>query len=172
MPTAIDPKDVQGLVRFGYGSLTEACYLLLRIRDAKAARAWCAVAPVATAEFHKDPPHTALQVAFTWPGLRALGLPSDVLAGFSAEFQSGIAGEENRSRRLGDIGAKAPANWLWGRPGSEPHALVTLFAKAGLLADWRANVASDRFQAAFETLDCLPTADLDNHEPFGFRDGI
>ncbi len=173
MPTTpIDPRDVQGLVRFGYGGLTEACYLLLRIRDAAAARAWCAAAPVATAEFQKDPPSTALQVAFTWPGLRALGLPAAVLAGFSAEFQSGVAGDENRSRRLGDIGASMPANWLWGRPGSEPHVLVPLFAKAGLLAEWRTQVTSAGFQAAFETLDCLPTADLDNHEPFGFRDGI
>ena len=66
----IDDRDVQGLVRFAYVHHTEACYLLVRIRDAAAARAWCAAAPVATAESQKDPPHTALQVAFTFHGLR------------------------------------------------------------------------------------------------------
>src|ERR1039458_7610216 len=100
MPTtSIDTKDVQGLVRFGYARLTEACYLLLRIRDRAAARAWCAVAPVATAELQAHPPDGVLQVAFTWAGLGKLGLPSNVLDGFSTEFQSGMAGEENRSRR-------------------------------------------------------------------------
>ena len=61
----IDPRDVQGLVRFGYVHHTEACYLLVRIRDAAAARAWCATAPVATAEMQADPRQTSLQVEFT-----------------------------------------------------------------------------------------------------------
>lgn len=173
MPTTpIDPKDVQGLVRFGHGRLTEACYLLLRIRDRAAARAWCAVAPVTTAEVQKPLPEVALQVAFTAAGLRELGVSPTILAGFSAEFQSGIAGDENRSRRLGDIGKSAPANWDWGWRGKEPHAVVMLFALPGLLAGWRAKVESPVFHAAFETLACLPTSDLKNHEPFGFRDGV
>src|ERR1022692_4076698 len=115
MPTTfIDAKDVQGLVRFGYARLTEGCYLLLRIRDAAAARAWCAVAPVATAESQERPPETALQVAFTWAGLGKLGLPSNVLAGFSTEFQSGMAGEEKPPRRFGGGGGKTPGGWVVG----------------------------------------------------------
>ena len=82
--TAIDPKNMQGLVRFGYAKMTEARYFLLRIADARAARAWCAAAPVATAELQTPPPDTALQVAFSASGLRALGLPGEVLGGFSA----------------------------------------------------------------------------------------
>src|ERR1700730_2195773 len=96
--------------------MTEACYLALRIRDAAAARAWCAAAPVTTSEIREHPPEVALQVAFTSAGLRSLGVPGDVIAGFSAEFLSGMAGEESRSRRLGDIGANAPAEGLWGGP--------------------------------------------------------
>jgi deferrochelatase/peroxidase EfeB len=169
---SLDAKDVQGLVRFGYGGLKEACYLLLRIRDGAAARAWCATAPVATAEFQEKPPDVALQVAFTSNGLRALGLSSQVLSGFSAEFQVGMAAEDSRSRRLGDISQNAPTRWAWGRPGNEPDVLVILFAKTGLLSDWKSQVENSSFYAAFETLHCLPTANLDGYEPFGFKDGI
>src|ERR1700674_2389530 len=152
--------------------MKEACYLLLRIRDAAAARAWCAVAPVATAEFQEHSPEVALQVAFTWIGLRALGVPSEVLAGFSAEFQSGMAGAENRSWRWGDVGASAPSAWWWGGPTSTPDVLVMLFAIPGKLEQWRRTVQDGSWDTAFELIRCLDTSDLDGHEPFGFKDGI
>ena len=37
----VDYSDVQGLVRFGYGKMTEASYALLRVKDAAAARRGC-----------------------------------------------------------------------------------------------------------------------------------
>ena len=169
---SVDSADVQGLVRFGHGRLKEACYLLLRIRDAAAARSWCAAAPVTTAALQEHPPGTALQVAFSAAGLRALDLPAGVLEGFSPEFQSGMAGEESRSRRLGDIGANAPQNWEWGQPGSEPDVVVMLFAAQDQLAAFRAKVEDAAFQAAFETIWSLPTNDFEGYEPFGFKDGI
>lgn len=170
--TSIDAKDVQGLVRFGYKDLTEACYLLLRIRNAVAARDWCAKANVATAEFQKEPPKTVLQVAFTWDGLCELGLPTEVLAGFSAEFQFGMVEPENRSRRLGDVGESAPPKWWWGGPGKVPHVMVMLFAMPGELDGWKRAVQDRAWDDAFESILCLNTTNLDEHEPFGFKDGI
>jgi len=80
MPS-VEYKDVQALVRFGFGKMTEACYLMVRIKDASAARAWLRSAPITTAEV--DPSlRTALQVAFTRQGLEALGVPPAVIAGF------------------------------------------------------------------------------------------
>ena len=35
--SAVDFSDIQGIVRFGYGQLKEATFLLLKIRDAGAA---------------------------------------------------------------------------------------------------------------------------------------
>ena len=113
--------DIQGLVRFGYGALTEASFLLLEIRDRRAAAAWLASAPVSNAVELDNAPQTALQVALTYPGLRTLGVPQSVLAGFSDEFHSGMWGEENRSRRLGDVGRSAPPAWTWGGPDTIPH---------------------------------------------------
>ncbi len=170
--TSIDPKDVQGLVRFGYAAMTEACYLLLRIRDRAAARAWCGTAPISTAELLPHAPETAMQVAFSYSGLSALGLPPAVLDGFSAEFQSGMAGEDNRSRRLGDVGPSAPATWFWGGPENRVDAVVMLFANPGKLEAWRTTTENELFQRAFQSIRCLPTSNLGGHEQFGFKDGV
>src|SRR5688572_22792099 len=99
----IDFGDVQGLVRFGFGRMTQASYALLRVRDVAAARAWLRSAPITTAVTMQPPPSTAMQVAFTAAGLRALGVSPAVLAAFSPEFLSGMT-EPSRARRLGDTG--------------------------------------------------------------------
>ncbi|HUA61020.1 MAG TPA: peroxidase [Verrucomicrobiae bacterium] len=168
----IDPADVQGLVRFAYSRHTEACYLLVRVRDAAAARAWCATAPVATAEIQAAPPRTALQIGFTFPGLRSLGLPPEVLSGFSAEFQTGMAREPNRSRRLGDVGQSAPENWDWGAAQNVPDAVLMLFAFPGMLLEFTAAVQDSAFHDAFDVIKRLDTVDLAGYEQFGFKDGI
>ena len=168
----VDMKDIQGIVRFGYSALTEACFLLLTVRDATAARAWLKSASVTTAEKLSKPPDTAMQVAFTHEGLRALGVHEDVLAGFSAEFLSGMAGEESRSRRLGDTDASSPAVWRWGGPGKVPHALVMVYAKPGQIDAWMQTIQGENWDAAFTLVDRLSTSDLQGMEPFGFKDGL
>src|SRR5436190_6901269 len=124
----VDYADVQGLVRFGYGHMTSASYVLVRIKNADPAKAWLRSAPITTAVEQKPPPNTALNIAFTAPGLRALGIPESIIAGFSHEFRGGIA-EESRARQLGDIGKNAPSNWIWGSGGREPHAVIMFFAE-------------------------------------------
>src|ERR1700746_3234913 len=109
----VDYADVQGLLRFGYGQMTSASYTLVRIKNAHAAKTWLRSAPVTSAVALKPPPKTAMNIAFTAPGLRALGIPESVIAGFSHEFRGGMA-EESRARQLGDVGNNAPLNWAWG----------------------------------------------------------
>jgi deferrochelatase/peroxidase EfeB len=171
-PRAVDYADVQGVVRFGYKHLTEACYLLLRIRDASAARAWLRDAPVTSAAELPQPPTSALQVAFTAPGLRALGVPDRVVSAFSFEFVGGLGDDESRSRRIGDVGANAPSGWRWGVGDNVPDAMVMLFAVPGHLAEVERNVKTPAFDAAFALLRRLDTSDLGGVEPFGFVDGI
>jgi len=168
----IDFSDIQGLVRFGYGPLTEASFLLLNIRDAQAARSWLTTAPITTAVELDHAPMTALQVAFTREGLEALGVAEGLLVGFSAEFLSGMAGQESRSRRLGDVGANSPQFWRWGGPGRVPHLLVMIYAQPGRLDGWAQAIQGPGWNAAFELLDHLPTSNLYGAEPFGFNDGI
>ena len=170
--SSVDYADVQGLVRFGYAKMTQAAYLLLKIKNPGAARAWIRNAPVTTAVEMNPPLRTALQLAFTREGLKELGVSDGVLAGFSPEYLSGLAGEENRSRRLGDTGTNSPNLWRWGVSGNVPHAVVMLFAEPGQLENWRQSIKGDSWRAAFEEIDCLPTSDMGGREPFGFIDGI
>jgi Dyp-type peroxidase family len=170
--STVDYGDIQGVVRFGYRALSEACFLLLKIRSSPDARKWLTTAPITTAVELSRPPQTALQVAFTHDGLQALGVAEDVLAGFSTEFLSGIAGQESRSRRLGDVGANSPQSWQWGGPAKVPHLLIMLYAQPGKLEAWKQAIRGPQWDAAFEVLDCLPTSNLFGAEPFGFTDGI
>jgi hypothetical protein len=167
----VELDDVQGLVRFGYKHLTEACFLLLRITDAAAARSWLAQAPV-TSAVNADPlPQTALHVAFTSQGLRALEVAPDLCAGFSAEFVAGMASDGARARRLGDIGANDPATWRWGTGARTPHVAVLLYAAPGQLEAWELEIAA-KCAAGFELIERLSTSVTQLAEPFGFADGI
>jgi len=168
----LDPQDVQGLVRFGFGALKDASFFLLNIQDATAARSWIDKAPITTAEILDSPPKTALQLAFTPQGLQALGVAEDLIAGFSPEFLFGMAGDESRSRRLGDVAASSPETWKWGGPGNVPHMLVMIYAQTGLLEGFTRAIQNTEWSTAFEILHCLPTSDLHGTEPFGFADGI
>ena len=168
----VDYRDIQGIVRFGYASLSEASFLLLKIRDPQAARAWLSEAPIANALELSQAPETALQVAFTREGLQALGVKGQVIAGFSDEFISGMAGQDSRSRRLGDVGANSPSYWQWGAADRVPHLLLMLYAQPGHLEGLRQSIQGVKWETAFELLDCLPTSNLFGAEPFGFKDGI
>ena len=167
----VDYSDVQGLVRFGYGRMTEASYALVRVRSVAAARAWLRSAPIASAATIEPPPLTALHVAFTAPGLEALGVPASVVAGFSHEFCAGMT-EESRSRRLGDEGSNAPSRWEWGGSPDALHLVVLFFAEPGHLEGFVQRSAGSAWKDAFEVVRWLETRDIGNVEPFGFADGI
>ncbi len=165
--------DLQGLLRFGYGKLTETCFMLLDVVDAAAAKQWLSMAPVSNALTLSQPPKTALHIAFSAAGLHTLGLNKSLLDGFPDEFLAGMAGDESRSRRLGDIHRNAPEHWQWGGdPDQMPDILLLLYASEGGLETWRKTVEGERFAAAFQIRALLPTHDIGSIEPFGFADGI
>jgi deferrochelatase/peroxidase EfeB len=170
--SSVEYDDVQGLVRFGHGHLKAACYFLLSIKNAASARSWLGTAPVTAALKASPLPRTALQVALTRKGLEALGVDPNVIAGFSAEFIAGMASDENRSLRLGDIGANSPAYWRWGGASDIPHLLVMLFAEPDRLDSWKQAVRGQLWTSAFEEIECLSTTDMLGREAFGFIDGI
>ncbi len=165
--------DLQALLRYSHGKLTETCFLLLNISDAKVAKEWLGSTPISSAIKAETPPDTALQIAFSVNGLRILGVEESVIADFSDEFIIGMSGDESRSRRLGDIGTNAPSKWSWGGKSKKvPHVLLLLYAKENELESWRKQVEGDSFLKAFQILKQLPTQHNGQIEPFGFRDGL
>jgi deferrochelatase/peroxidase EfeB len=167
----VEFEDVQGLVRFAFKHHTEASFLLLRIRDPVAARTWIGQAPVSNAVRLDHPSRTLLQLAFTHEGLRALGVPADITENFSTEFVAGMAGDANRARRLGDVGANDSEYWEWGLGERVPHALALLYAMPGSLTDWQRAVEG-QCAGGFDVIGRLSTSDMGGTEPFGFIDGI
>jgi deferrochelatase/peroxidase EfeB len=164
--------DIQGLLWSGYGPLKEACFLLLRVTDAAAARAWLRVTAESVTsieQLRQARVGRALHIALTAGGMRALGVAEGVIDGFSAEFIAGLAGDEGRSRRLGDLGTSAPSLWRWGGP-QEPHILLMMYTAENLDA-WRAQIEA-ALGNGLAVLDRLSTADMGGEEPFGFMDGV
>ena len=170
---AIDYRDLQGLVRFGYKHLRAARYLLLRVRDREAAPG--VAAPGAGDQRRVQRAAAADGAARRVQrarGSRRSGCRQQCGPDFSPEFLGGMT-EPSRTRRLGDHGANAPERWQWGGAAGVPHVLVMFFAEPGRLDAFEAAARpAPTWQAAFEVQRRLETSDLDGVEPFGFLDGI
>jgi Dyp-type peroxidase family len=163
--------DIQGLLRFGFGHLKAASFLLLKIKHREAARQWLANTPVTSAVSVDPRPKNALQIALTSEGLEALGVAPDIIRQFSHEYVVGMSADPNRSMRLGDVAHNAPERWAWGAKHDVPHVLVMLYATPGELEAFRQSILA-QLSAGFEIFQRLSTAELVGKEPFGFEDGI
>ena len=67
-----------------------------------------------------------ITLAFTWNGLKALGVEETSLATFPEEFKQGMPA---RAEMLGDTGVNHPDNWVGGLPSPDLHAIAILFAR-------------------------------------------
>lgn len=172
-PQQIELEDIQALLRFGHGALTDSIFLLLNITQLDKARQWLKNAPVSSA-LDQDPiPEQALHIAFSVQGLRYLQIDETIIDGFSDEFIVGMCGDESRSRRLGDIDQNAPEHWQWGNDATHmPHILLMLYSKPGEMETFRSSLLEHSFKQCFDIVFELPTAQLTAEEPFGFVDGL
>jgi Dyp-type peroxidase family len=126
----LELADIQGDILRAYGnSYDRTSYLFVHVPDAASGRAWLAglVDRVRNAEEWPDgvKPDTAVNVAFTYAGLDALGVPQALLDTFSHEFREGMAA---RADLLGDTGESAPGGWDAGLGIQQAHVLVTVNA--------------------------------------------
>src|SRR5947209_11203716 len=108
-----------------------ARYEFLSFKDPAAGRAWLAgiIEKVGIAGAVRSASATEsrwVTVAFTWNGLRALGLDEASLATFPDEFKQGMVA---RAEALGVSGVNAPENWIGGLASPDLHAIVILFAR-------------------------------------------
>jgi Dyp-type peroxidase family len=178
----LERDDIQGLLLHGYARHPYAAFLFLTIQDAAAARAWLRNiipqihAAVDVPPEQRKPPR--LHVAFSQAGLHVLGLKDDVLTTFAQEFTQGM-GTPDRARSLGDVDGAEPEKWEFGGPNGDAaidklHVLLMMYTAsneeiAPLVEQQRQLAAASGLrQAWLETSTDRP----DNHEHFGFRDGI
>ena len=110
-----------------------ARYEFISFPSTAAGRAWLAtilekVGSGATVNA-SDPSTRWVTVAFTWNGLRALGVDDADLATFPEEFRQGMAA---RAAVLGLTGANAPEHWVGGLASAELHAIDPRGPRGGL----------------------------------------
>jgi deferrochelatase/peroxidase EfeB len=174
MRREIDAADIQAIARTAFNSLKAARYMLLRVVEPNAGRQWLrSLAPTSLAQLPlKDDAAEIFQIAFTAEGLRALGVIEPILQQFSPEFVDGMASNDNRSRRLGDTGANAPTNWCWGVGEKEPHILLMLYSCATQIEAFATRMQKQAQDGGLSAIDILADNDMNDVEPFGFRDGI
>jgi Dyp-type peroxidase family len=168
----LDVDAIQGIVLRGY-RMPVASHLFLRFGTPAAARDWIAtmIGQVTTAAPWETKPQSTVNVAFTAAGLRALGLPEQILGTFSVPFTTGMAA---RSDLLGDWGASAPDSWTGGVGTDQVHALVWLQALTPALLDeriaWVQGSLRDRGVTVVSRQDAAMLPGTVEH--FGYADGF
>ena len=127
--SALDLDDIQHFLLTRTPALA-ARYEFLSFRDAGSGRGWLAglVDKVGTGRSvgNASPDSRWVTVAFTWNGLRALGIEDKALAPVPQEFRPGMAA---RPEMLGLGGASRPDQWVGGLASDDVHAIVILFAR-------------------------------------------
>lgn len=167
-------NDIQGIVARGHGDLPKAVFFLLHFSAQEPGKVWLQqFLEKVTPASHK-PKDCRWQLAFSYPGLEALGLPLAEIQHFRAEFVQGMA-TDYRARILGDLEESAAENWRWGGPSKDPvHALLMLYAAdeaQAEAAEQALNAQCDAF--GIKLLQKIETSsNPGSKEHFGFRDGI
>ena len=174
MATELERLDIQGIVFSGYGHLECSGYQMLRVTDAKAARAWLGWLADKITDGRGKKETCARNVAFTVNGLKALGLDDESLATFAWPFRDGMT-SDHRQRILGDTGVNEPKAWEWGSGDNAVDIVLMIFANDVDLL--RAELAEN--EAKFATIGVqrvIPNLGGGRHEGtrehFGFNDGI
>jgi len=145
-----------------------ARYEFLSFHKAEGARTWLAgiLAKVGTAQTvgssHLD--SRWVTVAFTWNGLKALGVDDASLATFPEEFHQGMAA---RANILGATGANHPDHWIGGMANPSLHAIVVLFAR-NVEERERCTREHQEYLSRCTGVEALSSLDLEALPPFGY----
>ena len=171
----LELDDIQGGALHARPSPYVGTYLLLRIDDRRAGRELVRrLHPlIGSGRSAHDPPAEAwITVAFTYNGLKALGVAQDSLDSFAPEFRQGMAA---RAAELGDVGDSAPEHWESPLGTPAVHVALAVLSpdseRLEALAQ-RARRAQDQ-RPGVELIwrqDCYQLST--GRTSFGFKDGI
>src|SRR6516165_12111713 len=122
--------DIQHILLMRVPALTGR-YEFMSFRNPTGGRAWLSgirekVQSAADVRASVEKEKRWVTVAFTWNGLRALGVDEASLATFPEEFRQGMVA---RAEMLGDTGANDPSRWVDKTASPALHAIAILFAR-------------------------------------------
>ncbi|MFT3878487.1 MAG: hypothetical protein QM703_02370 [Gemmatales bacterium] len=173
----LDLDDIQHILLCRAPALA-ARYEFLTFSSAAAGKCWLAgmtptVQSVSQVRVSPETDKRWVTVAFTWNGLRVLGVDENALASFPEEFRQGMAA---RAEVLGDTGNNHPDRWVGELASPKLHAIVILFARDVPERD-RCVHEHRNFLATCGGVEILSSLDLEAtppleyaHDHFGYRD--
>jgi Dyp-type peroxidase family len=175
----LELDDIQHILLTRTPALTGQ-YEFVSFRDRGAGRAWVTalldkVQSAAEVESTVASSKRWVTLAFTWNGLRALGVDEDSLASFPEEFKQGMVA---RAQMLGDTGFNHPDHWVGGLASPDLHAIAILFARddaerARCLSEHQKLHAKIPGVAVLSSLELEATPPFDYaHDHFGYRDRL
>ncbi len=157
----LENEDIQHILLTRTPALTGR-YEFLSFRNAAGGRAWLSAirekaqsAAEVMASIETD--KRWVTVAFTWSGLRALGVDEDSLATFPEEFRQGMVA---RAEMLGDTGENHPDNWVGSLASPDLHAIAILFARDAAERN-RCQIEHAKLVAQCEGVEVLSALDLE-----------
>jgi Dyp-type peroxidase family len=171
----LEISDIQATVLRPRPSPYRGEYIVLRIDDAAQGREMLRriIPYVAPAEEWWVPSIPAwLGIAFSYQGLKALGLPQASLDSFPEEFRQGMAA---RAEILRDIGDNAPANWEYPFGTSDAHVALAIYSRddSSLESVLEQARQSQRDLPQIAVVYRMKFSELpDGRNPFGFKDGL
>ncbi|QPF88676.1 Dyp-type peroxidase [Bradyrhizobium commune] len=113
-----------------------------------------------------------LGIAFTFEGMKALGVPQASLDSFPIEFRQGMAA---RAETLHDFGVNAPANWEHPFGTPDAHVALAIYAKSDQDLEKVLDLArkSHHDLQQISVVYRMQFGELpEGRNPFGFRDGL
>jgi len=170
--------DIQHILLTRTPALTGR-YVFLRFADTASARGWLreilGTVRSAVAVDTSGDTSSWVTVAFTWNGLKALGLGDAALASFPDEFRAGMAA---RAAVLGDTGHNAPEHWVDGTAGDDLHAIAILFARDAAERG-RCEMEHEGLLTRYPGVTVISSLELEAtppfdyaHDHFGYRDRL
>jgi deferrochelatase/peroxidase EfeB len=159
---------------------TIAQYNFITFRSAEAGRNWLntvsdIVGNTKTVMAASETDMRWVSIAFTFNGLRQLGLDEESLATFPEPFKQGMAA---RAQMLGDTGRNHPDHWEDHITSEDLHAVVIIFARDQEERE-RCKKKHDEYlkdnpgveTLSFLLIEAVPPLDY-VHEHFGYRDRL
>ena len=174
-PATVEVGDIQATVLRPRPRPYRGEYVILRVDEAEQGREM----------LRKLLPHVApadewwvpslpgwVGIAFTFHGLKALGVPQASLDSFPVEFRQGMAA---RAAILHDLGANAPANWEYPFGTPDMHVALAIYAKTDQDLEKVLALANEAHRAlpAVSVVYRMRFGELpEGRNPFGFKDGL
>ena len=171
----LEISDIQATVLRPRPSPYRGEYIVLKIDDATQGREMLRriIPYVAPAEEWWVPSIPAwLGIAFTYQGLKALGLPKASLDSFPEEFRQGMAA---RAAVLKDFDDNSPANWEYPFGTSDMHVALAIYSRDDKNLETVLEQARQcqRDLPQISVVYHMKFSELpDGRNPFGFKDGL